>query len=525
MKLKKCKLAFISILISSTACAGVSSNQIQSWQKKDGYLVFANPQMIEKLDPRSSFSAHSRFMLPLIYEALIALNSQLELIPVLAKSWMVAPDGKSITVTLKPNHRFSDGSEVTSHDVYRSVNRICSKGSKKYGELRGLNGCMEHANGNKKKPEVYVVDKYRVKFNINSSPTTFLNELSSPTAVITKQTISGLIGSAPYLIQKHHPEYLILGLNPFYSGDVNVRNKGIILFHSDGKHLFKTLKDNHPDGALMYRMESLWNFSDDHFKLIKSNPNITEIFVPNNQRFPFNYSIVRKALAAEIFNNFDTSCIAGGHHAYGIIPNGIGGSINNMPPASLPLITPQEVFSAVPALRHKRASITLHELDDIKNDCTTRQLISIAKKYHIDIKFKYHKDYSEYQPQVIKHDLDGMIDLYVFKNREASKVFEYFSKTGDNDANVAQNGIDVMLHNAIIMPSSHSRFQAYRKISMHMQDNNIAIPLFYMDHGNLMNKCLSGISEDFFFNPYSHLPILGKSSKCNKYPTGVAHAS
>lgn len=35
-----------------------------------------------------------------------------------------------------------------------------------------------------------------------------------------------------------------------------------------------------------------------------------------------------------------------------------------------------------------------------------------------------------------------------------------------------------------------------------------------MDHGNLINKCLSDISDDFFFNPYLSLPKMSKIKDC-----------
>jgi hypothetical protein len=35
-----------------------------------------------------------------------------------------------------------------------------------------------------------------------------------------------------------------------------------------------------------------------------------------------------------------------------------------------------------------------------------------------------------------------------------------------------------------------------------------------MDHGNLMSKCLSGISEDFFYNPFLELPKISKIKNC-----------
>jgi len=511
-------LIFSSIFVTlcNGAHAAVDANLINTWLHKDGYIVLSDPVKLDTLDSRLSINAHSKFILPLIFESLITINAEQELKPVLAKSWHITPDKKSITVTLKSGHHFSDNTEVTAEDVVKSVYRLCGKGSQESGQLRGLLGCEEYAKYKKAPPQVYAIGKYDVKFNIDSSATTFLYRLSSPSAVIVKQTPSGLIGSGVYIIQEKTPNYLILSKNKFYSDDIKAKNSGIVFIYISNHDAVNTLTQKKLDGALMYRMEELWNFQDSNYKLIKSNPNITKILVLNNQRFPFNKPIVRKALAAEIYNHFDYSCMPGAHKPYGIIPSGVGGSLANMSPSTMPEITAYEVFQKVPSLKHKKISVVIHQLYDVKSDCESNQIIQAAKKYNIAVTFKYHQDYSDLAPLYANHNLDGFMDLFIFKNREASNIFEFFEKGGENDANINQSNIDKMLKEAVSTSSSHGRFQIYKKLAQYMQDENISIPLYYMDHGNLMSKCLSGISEDFFFNPFLELPELSKTKNCNK---------
>lgn len=515
-RLLNCKILFINFLIACSSCAFSypTSELIRLWKQKNGYLLLSIPIKLDTLDPILSINAHSKFTLPLIFESLITINAQQELQPVLAQSWSISSDGKSITISLKHNHHFSDNTEVTAQDVVSSIYRLCSKVSQEFEVLKGLEGCEAHAQGLKVMPQVNAINKYTIKFRINSSPSTFLYQLSSPSAVIAKKSKASLIGSGPYRIQEKKENYITLSKNPFYSGDINIKNSGVIMFYISDHDVVRMISQIKPDGTLMYRMKPLFNFNDNNYKLIKTNPNITEILVLNNQRFPFNKLAVRKALSAEIYNNFIYSCIIGARKPYGIIPNGIGGSLTNMQPDSLPRIMSKELFEQVPELKNKTASVTIHQLDDIKNDCESEQIIKAAKKYHINIKFQYHKDYSDLLPRYLNHNLDGFIDLYIFKNREAYNIFEFFSKKGENDANINQDNIDKMLQEAIATSSSHGRFQIYRKMAQYIQDENMIIPLFYMDHGNLMNKCLSGISEDFFFNPFLELPKIAKMKLC-----------
>lgn len=516
MKFRICTILFSSLTLSLlTQTHAFSSTQKDSDHSVDmNKLVFSIPTKPDKLDPILSTNAHSKFTQSLIYETLVAINAQQTLQPVLASSWEISSDSKTVTIHIKPNHRFSDQTEVTANEIKASINRLCSPGSQEYGELRGLLGCVDHAKSKDIQTETRVLNKYTIQFKINSSPTTFLYELSSPSTAIVKSAGSHLIGSGPYELKRKTDTAIALDRNPYYFGDMKVNNDGITFLYASGNNVIGLLNERQIDGALMYRIEELASFNNETYKIIKSNPNITEILVLNNQRFPFNQPIVRKAIATEIFNNLDYSKIPGAHKSYGIIPAGIGGSITNIEPQNQPKITPQQVFAAVPQLKSHPVTLTIHQLADLKNDIESKQIIDSAKQYNINLKFQYHKDYSDLIPHYLNHDFDGFIDLYVYKNREAYKVFEFFTKSGENDANITTDNIDTILKEAIAMPTSHGRFEKYRELAQYIEDNHVIIPLFYMDHGNWLNKCLEGISEDFFFNPFWHLPQISKTNKC-----------
>lgn len=504
-------IIFNSIIGTTPVSANTTKmgDLIHGWLQKDKYLVLSGPIKLDTLDPKLSIGAHSKYVLPLIFEPLISLNSNQELKPILAKSWEFSSDKKSIIITLYPNHHFSDNTEVTAQDVVNSFYRLCSPGSQESGQISGLVGCQEHAHGSKIILQISAMSRYKVKCNINCSPTTFLSQLSSPSNVITKQIQSKLVGSGPYIVQEKKDNFIILSKNPYYSGNIHVQNQGIIIFYVSGNELATMIKTYQYDGALMYRIEEISNFSDPNFSLIRSNPNITEILVFNNKRFPFNKKVVRKAISADFYNHFIDSRIPGAHKAYGIIPNGIGGSISNIHPITLPQISPEEVFHQVPELKNKRVAVTLHQLIDVKNEYVTQQLVQTANKYNIDIRFKYHRDYSDLIPLYFNHNLDGCVDLYIF-NREANHILEFFTKNGENDANIDDDHIDALLKEALNSPSFHGRFLIYRKLAQYIQDESILLPIFYMDHGNILSKKLSGISEDFIFNPFLELPRISK---------------
>src|SRR5690606_31964022 len=134
-----------------------------------------------------------------------------------------------------------------------------------------------------------------------SSPTTFLYQLSSPSSTITKLTDKMLIGSGPYMIESISSKSATLSINQYYTGKQTPKNSRVTFIYAGDMDIIDSMHRVQPDGAISYRMQDISHFQSPNYKLIKSNPNITEIIVLNNQRYPFNIPLVRKALSTEIY--------------------------------------------------------------------------------------------------------------------------------------------------------------------------------------------------------------------------------
>ena len=159
-------------------------------------------------------------------------------------------------------------------------------------------------------------------------------------------------------------------------------------------------------------------------------------------------------------------------------------------------------------------TVTIHQLDDLKLKCESEQIQKTAKKFNIDIKFKYHKNYTTLLPLIKNHKIDGFIELFVYVSNDANSILNHFATTGSNDANSRDDNVDRILNNAIMSQSSHTRYQGYNKLTKYIQDKGIVIPLFYMNHGTLLSNCLVGISDDFHINSFNILPKLHKKIPC-----------
>ena len=76
------------------------------------------------LDPAAQGDAATAAITAQLYETLTTYDSALTLQPALARSWDVAPDGRSVVFHLRPGLAFSDGSRLTAQDVVGSWLRL-----------------------------------------------------------------------------------------------------------------------------------------------------------------------------------------------------------------------------------------------------------------------------------------------------------------------------------------------------------------------------------------------------------------
>jgi peptide/nickel transport system substrate-binding protein len=112
-------LIVIAIAVGISSCQQViSSSSAQS-----------NNQLVSAIlsDPKTfnpALSNESPNIFGYVGEGLITENGKGEIQPALAQSWIVSPDNKSITFTLKPNLKWSDGAPLTIDDVSFTFNEV-----------------------------------------------------------------------------------------------------------------------------------------------------------------------------------------------------------------------------------------------------------------------------------------------------------------------------------------------------------------------------------------------------------------
>ncbi len=87
-------------------------------------LEIATDQSPVGLDPHVATAFSTTMVLSTIYEGLTAIDPELRVVPALAESWIVSPDGLTYTFHLRAGATFHDGKGLSPADVVASMARV-----------------------------------------------------------------------------------------------------------------------------------------------------------------------------------------------------------------------------------------------------------------------------------------------------------------------------------------------------------------------------------------------------------------
>ena len=91
---------------------------------KGGTLVWGHSETTQNLYVYQTGTISTARILQNIHDQLVTTDENLKIIPELAESFQVSPDGLSYTFNLRKGVKFHDGSDLTSADVKYSFERI-----------------------------------------------------------------------------------------------------------------------------------------------------------------------------------------------------------------------------------------------------------------------------------------------------------------------------------------------------------------------------------------------------------------
>jgi oligopeptide transport system substrate-binding protein len=169
------------------------------------------------LDPHLTGDTTSAGVVVEIFSGLVALNTDLELVPDLAESWAIDDTGTVYTFKLRDNLTFHNGKRVTAEDVKWSLERAASPKLASHladTYLNDIIGAQSYIDGNAGSIEgVQVIDDRTLQISIDAPKAYFLAKMSYPTAyVLDRDTVesggrnwwvSNAVGTGPFRLKEY----------------------------------------------------------------------------------------------------------------------------------------------------------------------------------------------------------------------------------------------------------------------------------------------------------------------------------
>ena len=211
------------LVLSLVAC---SSNN-----RTAGYVHYRINNNPTTLDPAMIVDVTGGLIAAKIFNGLVRLDENLEIIPDLAASWDVSRDRKTYTFHLRRDVRFTNSRTISAADVKYSFERILDPGGKSPNTwvLDKISGAKAFLKGERSEVSgIKVTGPYTIQINLEEPFSPFLYLLTMTAAYVVpveevkkwgEDFASHPIGSGPFrLTEWKHNNHLLLERNEDYFG-------------------------------------------------------------------------------------------------------------------------------------------------------------------------------------------------------------------------------------------------------------------------------------------------------------------
>ncbi|MEO0899897.1 MAG: ABC transporter substrate-binding protein [Bacteroidota bacterium] len=507
---------------------------------------------LNTLDPAFARSRGRIWMTAQLFNGLVALDSALHVVPAIAKSWTISPDGKTYTFRLKDNVFFhahpifgkSNRRKVVAEDFRYSLTRICdpqtaSTGKWVYsGKIFGLE---EYNSGQKKSIDGFrALDDSTFQIELIKPFPAFLSLLAMPYGYVVPREVveyygedfqANPIGTGPFQFYKwQEGNILIMHKNPDYfefeSGNrlpyldaVSVRfipsrlsayiefvqNKLDFIGDLDNSYKDEVL---HVDGSIKEEYAEKYTFLlspqlnteylgfqlDDTMEITQNHPTL-DIRV----RQAFNYAIDREKITSYLLNGMGYPAESG------FVPFGMPG------------YSAEKVAGY--SYQPEKARKLLAEAGFPNGEGLPRITLNANQKYATIMAF-VQKSLENIGVRVnIQNLQSGALRREIYGGRtnfwRASWIADYpdgenylglfysgnFAPSGPNTTHFFSEEFDRLYEQSLTVTDDSSRHLMYQEMDRLMLEQAPIIPLYYDRSFRMIQKKWTGLSS----NPMNHL--------------------
>lgn len=432
------------------------------------------------LDPKEFNDRNSIMIANQIYDRLIKMDADFNIVPSIATEWRVSKDRMTYVFTIRDDVYFHNGEKLSADDIVFSIGRLNSGGAliSKYLKIVKVNKRSER----------------EVKIQLQEPfPPILLILASANASIISKKYYEALgddyfkkpIGTGPFCFESwERGKRIVLRSNESYFSGRPYLDR-VVYYKLTQEEAEKRLVEGTLEDMAPYRMTD--KHSDRGMKNIFSPTLQTNIIFFNSKHKPFNDVRVRKAFIYA-FNKEKLYKVVGDYgrtHAKGYVPRGIIGYDPNFEDYGYDIAKAKELLAQAGYPDGKGiGKITLIRPKSYPHKAEFARLI---RKFYRDIGVDVEVKHVEFQ-EIIKSHLNNtsqMVNCEI--NLDLPETFfslTYFhSNYKFNFTNVNNKRLDELLDRVLLIDDKRTRAGMYAEIDKIIcQDEALLINVYYDDY-------------------------------------------
>lgn len=520
------------MLISLVACQN-------KWSEESKLSVFRYNEAagVSSLDPAFSKDLSNIWVCNQLFNGLVQLNDQLQIIPSIAKNWIISDDGKTYTFNLRNDVFFHDhkifkdqkGRRVIASDFKYSFRRLLSNELASPGRW-----VFSKVKDNHENPQFTVINDSTFQIELTEAFPPFLGMLCMKyCSVVPKEAVEILgvdfrkqpIGTGPFqfkywkegskLILLKNPAYFefdnkqrlpyldaisisflidkqaaflqfIQGELDFMSGiDASYKDE---LLTIDGKLSPKFKDQINLESQAYLNLEYLGILVDDEKEIVKRHPLNNKLI-----RQAVNYGFDRKKMMKYLRNNIGEPALSGviPKGLPGYSPDGIGyhynpdksralleeaGYKNGIGLEEITLATNAEYLDLCKYIQHQLNEIGFSVKIEVNPPAALRELKAQAKLNFF--RASWIADYP---------DAENYLSMFYSSN---------FCPDGPNYTHFKNSRFDLLYQTALKETSLEKRINYYQQMDSIVMSESIVIPLYYDQVLRFSGKNISGLGNN-----------------------------
>ena len=247
------------------------------------------------LDPTSAAAgAIDQVLYSNVFEGLTRFAEDGSIVPGLAESWTVSPDGRVYTFTLRSGVRFHDGTAMDADDVKFSLDR--ARGADSTNAQKALFAGIEGVEAAAPGTVVVTLREADGRFAFNMA--------WGDAVIVAEESVGSIrtapVGTGPFTVERWRKgDRIVLRRNPGYWGEPPALAEVVFRFIADPNAAHAALMAGDIDAFPSYPApETVSAFeADPRFKVVAGSTEGETILAINNGAAPFDDARVRAAVA------------------------------------------------------------------------------------------------------------------------------------------------------------------------------------------------------------------------------------